>query len=87
MELLLTVKTEHHRFIMEYAQDIIYRTDRSGCFTFINPAVIRLLGYHETEMLGHRALDFVHPDHRRPTERFYLRQFLRKTASTYCEFP
>ena len=87
MELLLTVKTEHHRFIMEYAQDIIYRTDRSGRFTFINPAVIRLLGYHETEMLGHRALDFVHPDHRRPTERFYLRQFLRKTASTYCEFP
>ena len=33
MELLLTVKTEHHRFIMEYAQDIIYRTDRSGRFT------------------------------------------------------
>ncbi|MBA2485449.1 MAG: PAS domain S-box protein [Nitrospira sp.] len=56
-ELLRTVNSDHHRFIMEYAQDIIYRTDRSGRFTFINPAVIRLLGYHETEMLGHRALD------------------------------
>ncbi len=87
MELLLTVKTEHHRFIMEYAQDIIYRTDQIGRFTFINPAVVRLLGYHETEMLGHRAMDFVHPDYRHMTERFYLRQFLRKTANTYCEFP
>lgn len=87
MELLLTVKSEHHRFIMEYAQDIIYRTDRSGRFTFINPAVIRILGYHETDMLGHRALDFVHPDYRRTTEHFYIRQFLRKIASTYYEFP
>ena len=85
--LLLNVHSEHYRFIMEYAQDIIYRTDRSGRFTFINPAVIRLLGYHETEMLGHRALDLVHPNHRRSTEHFYIRQFLRKTPSTYYEFP
>ncbi|MGC3973917.1 MAG: PAS domain S-box protein [Nitrospira sp.] len=85
--LLLNVHSEHYRFIMQYAQDIIYRTDRSGRFTFINPAVIRLLGYHETEMLGHRALDLVHPNYRRSTEHFYIRQFLRKTPSTYYEFP
>lgn len=85
--LLLNVHTEHYRFIMEYAQDIIYRTDRSGRFTFINPAVVRFLGYHETSVLGHRALDFVHPNYRRSTEHFYIRQFLRKTASTYYEFP
>ncbi|ODT46152.1 MAG: hypothetical protein ABS70_01445 [Nitrospira sp. SCN 59-13] len=85
--LLLNVHSEHYRFIMEYAQDIIYRTDRSGRFTFINPAVIRLLGYHETEMLGHRALDLVNPNYRRSTEHFYIRQFLRKTPSTYYEFP
>ncbi len=85
--LLLNVHTEHYRFIMEYAQDIIYRTDRSGRFTFINPAVIRFLGYHETDVLGHRALDFVHPHYRRTTEHFYIRQFLRKTPSTYYEFP
>ena len=86
-DLLLNVNSEHHRFIMEYAQDIIYRTDRSGRFTFLNPAVIRLLGYHETEMLGHRALDFVHPTYRRTTEHFYMRQFLRNIPSTYYEFP
>lgn len=85
--LLLNVHSEHYRFIMEYAQDIIYRTNRSGRFTFINPAVIRLLGYHETEMLGHRALDLVHTKYRRTTEHFYIRQFLRKIPSTYYEFP
>jgi two-component system cell cycle sensor histidine kinase/response regulator CckA len=85
--LLLNVHSEHYRFIMEYAEDIIYRTDRSGRFTFINPAVIRLLGYHETDMLGHRALDLVHPHYRRTTEHFYIRQFLRKIPSTYYEFP
>ncbi len=86
-ELLLNVNNEHHRFIMEYAQDIIYRTDQRGRFTFINPAVVRLLGHHETEMLGHNALDFVHPQYRRRTEQFYARQFLRHIPSTYYEFP
>ncbi len=86
-ELLLNVDSEHHRFIMEYAQDIIYRTDRSGRFTFINPAVIRLLGYHETDVFGHRALDFVHPNYRHTTEHFYVRQFLRNIPSTCYEFP
>ena len=86
-ELLLNVNSEHHRFIMEYAQDIIYRTDKSGRLTFLNPAVIRLLGYHETEMLGHCPLDFVHPHYRRPTEHFYVRQLLRHIPSTYYEFP
>jgi PAS domain S-box-containing protein len=86
-ELLLNVHTEHYRFIMEQAQDIFYRTDNIGRVTFINPAVVRLLGYHETELLGHRALDFVHPSHRRSMEIFYIRQFLRKIPSTYQEFP
>ncbi|WHZ16887.1 MAG: Sensory box histidine kinase/response regulator [Nitrospira sp.] len=86
-ELLLNVHTEHYRFIMEQAQDIFYRTDGNGRFTFINPAVVRLLGYHETELLGHRALDFIHPSHRRTMVNFYIRQFLRKIPSTYYEFP
>lgn len=70
--LLLNVHSEHYRFIMDYAQDIIYR---SGRFIFINPAVIRLLGYHETEMLGHRALDLVHPHYRRLTEHLSIYTF------------
>lgn len=86
-ELLLNVNSEHYRFIMGYAQDIIYRTDERGNFTFINPAVVRLLGHHETEMLGHSALEFVHPHYRRRTEHFYVRQFLRHIPSTYYEFP
>jgi len=86
-ELLLNVHTEHYRFILEQAQDIFYRTDGNGRFTFINPAVVRLLGYHETELLGHRALDFIHPSHRRTMVNFYIRQFLRKIPSTYYEFP
>jgi PAS domain-containing protein len=69
-ELLLNVTSEHYRFIMDYAQDIIYRTDERGNFNFINPAVIRLLGHHETDMLGHSALDFVHPHYRRRTAHF-----------------
>lgn len=86
-ELLLNVHTEHYRFILEQAQDIFYRTDGNGRFTFINPAVVRLLGYHETELLGHRAQDFIHPSHRRTMVNFYIRQFLRKIPSTYYEFP
>jgi two-component system sensor histidine kinase/response regulator len=76
-----------YRHIIENANEIIYRTDERGAFTFLNPAVRRLTGYTEEELLGRSYLEFIDPDYRDAAEHFYEHQFRTRTASTYFEFP
>jgi PAS domain S-box-containing protein len=76
-----------YRQLVEQARDIIYRTDAQGRFTFINPVVTRLMGYTPEELLGRRFIELIRPDARDAAERFYGRQFVRKTLNTYYEFP
>ncbi len=76
-----------YRQIVDHATDIIYRTDATGHVTFCNPIAPRLMGYSETEMLGRHFVDFVQPEARDRIARFYGRQFVRRTPTTYCEVP
>ena len=78
---------ERYRLLVTKANDIIYRTDPMGQFTFVNPVAMRIMKYTEQELLGRRFVDLIHPDHRIAAERFYGRQFVRRRPSTYYEFP
>lgn len=77
---------ERYRLLVTKANDIIYRTDASGRFTFVNPVAMRLMKYTEPELLGRRFIELIHPDHQLAAERFYGRQFVRQQPSTYYEF-
>ena len=77
---------ERYRLLVTKASDIIYRTDASGRFTFVNPVAMRIMKYTEPELLGRRFIELIHPDHQPAAERFYGRQFIRKQPSTYYEF-
>lgn len=35
---------------------------RDGLFTYVSPAVRRVLGYEDSELIGHHFMGFVHPD-------------------------
>ena len=76
-----------YQFFVDQASDIIYRTDRTGQFTFINAVGARVLQYSEEEILDRRFTDLIRPDWRRAVSRFYGRQFVRKIPTTYYEFP
>ncbi len=76
-----------YRQLVDQARDIIYRTDDQGRFTFVNPIVTRIMGYFPQELLGWRFTELIRPDARASAERFYGWQFVRKTPSTYYEFP
>lgn len=78
---------QQYKLLVDHATDIIYRADAQGRFTFVNPTAIRLMKYAEHELLGHRFVEFIRPDYRQKSERFYGRQFIRKTPTTYFEFP
>jgi PAS domain S-box-containing protein len=76
-----------YRQIVENANDVIYRADVYGRFTYANPVALRIIGYPETELMGKHYLDIVRPDYRRETERFYVKQLRTRTLNTYYEFP
>lgn len=77
---------ERYRLLVTKANDIIYRTDAMGRFTFVNPVAMRIMKYSERELLERRFVDLIHPDHQAAAERFYGRQFIRQQSSTYYEF-
>ncbi|HEX9742552.1 MAG TPA: PAS domain S-box protein [Nitrospiraceae bacterium] len=76
-----------YRQLVEQASDIIYRVDLHGYFTYINSTVTRFKGYTQEELIGQHFTEHIRPDAREAARRFYLRQFARKTPSTYYEFP
>jgi two-component system sensor histidine kinase/response regulator len=78
---------ERYRHIIENANEIIYRADHNGCFTYVNPAAMRITGFEEEELLGRKYLDLIDPDYRDVAMRFYEHQFRTRGASTYFEFP
>lgn len=83
----LAAKEEQYRALVMQANDIFYRTDPMGRFTFVNPTATRIMQYPEQELLGRRFIELIRPDHRPEAERFYGRQFVRKRRNTYYEFP
>ncbi len=78
---------QRYRHIVDHAHDIIYSADAEGRFTFCNPTAVRLLKYSPEEFLGRRYMELIRPDYRQAVERFYGRQFVRQTPSTYFEMP
>ena len=78
---------ERYRHIVENANEIIYRADVRGNFTYINPASVRITGYGEGELIGRHYLDLIDPDYRDAAQHFYEHQFRARERSSYFEFP
>jgi PAS domain S-box-containing protein len=78
---------EQYRALVENASDIVFRTDSSGHFTFVNPAGVRITGYGEKELIGKHYPTLIRPDVRDETIKFFGRQFVKGINNTYSEYP
>ncbi|HVE70991.1 MAG TPA: response regulator [Thermoanaerobaculia bacterium] len=78
---------ERYRHIIENANEIIYRTDFRGNFTYVNPASMQITGFEEEELIGRHYLDLIDPDYREAAEHFYEHQFRTRERASYFEFP
>lgn len=78
---------EQYRHLIETASDIIYRCDAQGFFRYVNPTVLKILGFEENELIGTHFTKLIDPEYRTAAADFYLRQFRQKTPNTYYEFP
>ncbi len=79
---------QRFRNFVESADDMIYRTDRDGRFTYANPVAMRIMGFtSEADFVGRRFVDFIRSDMRGAVRRKYAEQFVKRTQNTYHEIP
>ncbi len=52
---------EERRRIFEASQDLILISDSRGYLVQVSPSVENILGYRPEEMIGHNAIEFLHP--------------------------
>ncbi len=57
----LRFSERHFRALIENGWDATVLTSAAGRLHYATPALMRVLGYHEKELLGRNVLEFVHP--------------------------
>jgi len=87
MEEALRKSEDRYRTLVENATDIVYRTDDTGHFTFVNPATLRITGYEEDQIIGKHYTVLLRPDVRDDAMKFFGRQFVKQLQNTYSEYP
>ena len=55
---------ERYRSVVSEIDEVIFRTDATGRWTFLNPAWTQITGFSPEESLGTPISDYVHPDDR-----------------------
>jgi len=73
--------------LVQNANDIIIRFDKQGRILYVNPITEKNLGYMQDELIGENVLDFIDPDHKQNSGKFYLNQYKKRIPNTYYELP
>ena len=87
MEKALKESELKYRQAVDSASDIIFTCDMKGNFILVNPAGCAISGYPLEDFQRMNYLDVVAADHRSRVQKHYFRQFLKRQASSYIEFP
>ncbi|MDX2186336.1 MAG: response regulator [Opitutaceae bacterium] len=61
---VVTPPQEDAGILLNHLNEVVFQTDCSGRWLFLNPAWSRLTGYTVEESVGHIYTDFVHPEDR-----------------------
>jgi diguanylate cyclase (GGDEF)-like protein/PAS domain S-box-containing protein len=63
----LELEKEKYLNFFQLSTDLMCIADPFGCFTQVNPALIRLIGYSESELVAKPFLEFILPEDRQQT--------------------
>lgn len=82
----IKLENEYQKLI-ESANDIIYKTDSNGNFTYINSYAQHKLGYNLSELIGKHFTSLIHPDFVRQVALFYIKNAKSQNNFDTQEFP
>lgn len=78
----LREKEERLRLLMENISDAIFETDIKGHYLYISPSYTRITGWGD-EVIGSKAMDYVHPDDRQQVEAIIKHTLSSRTNIVY----
>ena len=81
-EAVIQRREQYFRQLTENVSDVIGLLTADGAISYLNPNIKRLLGYAPPELLGKKAVQFVHPDDIIPL-RGQFKRFLQESNGTY----
>jgi len=76
-----------YRDLVESANDIIFRTDAKGRFTYVNARMVEATGHPAEKLIGMQYLDLVAPDYRDGVQAVLAQQHVQRAPQSYLEFP
>ncbi len=74
------------RSLIEHSMDLISIVGPDGRFKYASPAVARLLGYAQDDLIGHLGFEYVHPDDRPRVEAAFARAIADRASETREEY-
>lgn len=75
---------DRYQWLVESVQEVIFEANPEGCWTYLNPAWTRVLGYDVEDCLGQPFLDYVHPDDRQANLDIFIETLT--TGKEKCRF-
>jgi hypothetical protein len=86
MEAQVAESEQRYRSVVENLNEVVFRTDSSGCWVFLNPAWQQITGFEIAQSLGVGSLDFFHTDDRAPGAALFAALAHGEVASCRDEF-
>ncbi|HVO74387.1 MAG TPA: PAS domain S-box protein [Ignavibacteriaceae bacterium] len=81
-ELALIESETKYRNVVENVKEVIFQTDASGKWVYLNPAWHEITGYTVNESLGELFLNYVHPEDREKNLKYF--EPIIKREKDYC---
>lgn len=86
-EKALVESTRRYRLVVNSVKEIIFQTDESGCWTFLNPAWTEITGYSIFESLNHHFTQFIFaPEDRQQCQELFQALINREKETFQAEF-